>query len=89
MSLSETKAYKLSALENDLTFAPSYSFFLDNTEDDTAFLTYVLPYRLKEYLEKSPAPKGNAYMEKLYKAAENAGDEGNPILIEYKVTAIP
>lgn len=82
---SQTRAYKLSALENDLTFSSVYSFFLDNMESDCAFLTYVMPYRLKEYLDEAKGKGESPCIGKLCEAVEKSKDEGNPILIEYKI----
>ncbi len=85
INTSQTRAYKLSALENDLTFSSVYSFFLDNIESDTAFLTYVTPYRLKEYLDEAKGKGESPCVEKLCEAVDRTKDEGNPILIEYKI----
>ncbi len=85
MKSSQTKAYELSALENNLTFSPPHSFFLDNMENDCAFLTYVMPHRLKEYLKAAQNKEKSPYFEKLNKVIENSGEEENPILIEYKI----
>lgn len=54
---SQVMAYDLSALENDLTYLSASSFFYDNTESDSAFLTYVMPYKLKERLKEVPEEK--------------------------------
>lgn len=82
---SQTNAYRLSALENDFTFSPAHSFFLSNMEDDCAFLTYVMPYDLKEYLESNQNKEKSPYLEKMNTLMEKLGEEGNPILIEYKI----
>lgn len=85
---SQVTAYEMSALDNDLTYSPVYSFFLGNVENDCAFLTYILPHRLKEYIIRASHKNENPYLEELNKAVEKSGDEGNPILIEYKIKGI-
>lgn len=85
---SQTKAYELTALENDLTFSPAHTFFWDNTEDDIAFLTYAMPHQLKESLEVAENKEKSPCFEKLTKATEMSGEEGNPILIEYKIKGL-
>lgn len=82
---SQIQAYELSSLKNDLTFSSTHSFFLDNMESKDAFLTYVMPYKLKEYLQKTQHQEKNQHYERLNKVMENCEDEGNPILIEYKI----
>lgn len=82
---SQIQAYELSSLKNDLTFSSTHSFFLDNMESKDAFLTYVMPYKLKEYLQKTQHQEKNQHYEKLNEVMENCEDEGNPILIEYKI----
>ena len=82
---SQIQAYELSSLKNDLTFSSTHSFFLDNLEGEDAFLTYVMPYKLKEYLQKAQHQEKNQYYVRLNEVMENCEDEGNPILIEYKI----
>lgn len=85
---SQVMAYDLSALENDLTYLSASSFFYDNTESDSAFLTYVMPYKLKERLKEVPEEKRNQYFERLDKIVETSSEDGNPIIIEYKIKAL-
>ena len=82
---SQIQAYELSSLKNDLTFSSTHSIFLDNLEGEDAFLTYVMPYKLKEYLQKAQHQEKNQYYVRLNEVMENCEDEGNPILIEYKI----
>ncbi len=81
---SNCSAILLSALKNDITFTPSLSFFYDNTRSNKGFLTYIMPYRLKECIEKV---KGNhsPYLRRFMEIIKNMNtEEANPILIEYK-----
>ena len=82
---SQIQAYELSSLRNDLTFSSTHSIFKDNLEGEDAFLTYVMPYKLKEYLQKAQRQEKNQYYGRLNEVMENCEDEGNPILIEYKI----
>ena len=82
---SQLQAYELSSLKNDLTFSSTHSFFKDNLEGEDAFLTYVMPYKLKEYLEKAQHQETNQHYGRLNEVMGNCEDEGNPILIEYKI----
>lgn len=82
---SQCQAYQLSKLKNDITFLSASSFFYGNTEDDSGFLTYVMPYRLEEGLDKVSGKKKEIYFERMRKVLEPLGDEANPILVEYKI----
>ena len=72
-------------MKNDITFLSASSFFYGNTEDDSGFLTYVMPYRLEEGLDKVSGKKKEIYFERMRKVLEPLGDEANPILVEYKI----
>ncbi|HIZ05973.1 MAG TPA: 6-bladed beta-propeller [Candidatus Phocaeicola gallistercoris] len=84
MRNSQCRAYILSSLENDVTFGSTANFFYGNVEDDCGFMTYILPYLLKEHMagvHNSQSP----YFEKMKTIAEQTDKEANPILIEYVV----
>lgn len=86
MNGSQCLSCPLTGLENDISFVPASSFFYGNTEDDNGFLTYVMPYQLKEGLENASLKKESGpYLEKLRHISGQSDDEDNPILIEYKI----
>lgn len=82
---SQCRAYRLSDLKNDITYVSASSFFYDNTEDDKGFLTYIMPYRLKEGLAEAFEKKNDSYFERMQHVLEPLDEEANPILIEYKI----
>lgn len=47
-----------------------------------------MPYKLKERLKEVPEEKRNQYFERLDKIVETSSEDGNPIIIEYKIKAL-
>ncbi len=82
---SQSWAYLFSSLENDITFAPAPNFFYDNVEDDCGFLTYIMPYLLRENMEKANKKVQSPYFEMMRTIVEQTDEEANPILIEYMI----
>lgn len=82
---SQCRAYRLSDLRNDITYVSASSFFYDNTEDDKGFLTYIMPYQLKEGLAETSGKKNGSHFERMQHVLEALDEEANPILIEYKI----
>lgn len=79
----ESWAYFFSSLENDVTFVPVFDFFRGNVQGDSTFLTYVMPYRLKESLEKVPEEKRGVYWKRMENVLKQTDEEANPIVVEY------
>ena len=78
-------AYMLAQMENDITFAPTANFFYGNTVDDVGFLTYIMPYRLRECMSEAGDRADSPYFAKMREVLGQVDEESNPILIEYKV----
>ena len=80
----KVSAYLLSSLVNDLTFVDASSFFSDNTESGKSFLTYEMPYRIAEGLEKCVSYANTDNYLRMQKVMDNLDvAEANPIIIEY------
>lgn len=66
-----------------MTFVPVFDFFRGNVQGDSTFLTYVMPYRLKESLEKVPEEKRGVYWKRMENVLKQTDEEANPIVVEY------
>lgn len=85
LSKDKTKAYSISSLKDDVTFTTSDFLIRENTDGGDVFLSYIMPYRLDEGLDKNKQSADCSNYRKVESMLDNLNiEEANPIIIEYR-----
>lgn len=79
-----SKGYRLSSLKDDVTFTSPDFFVRENTDGGNVFLSYIMPYRLAEGLEKNGRHSDSSNYKKISAMLKTLNvEEANPVIIEY------
>ena len=79
----ENFAYSCKQMDNDITFIPVVDFFSCFTRSEDSFLSFIMPYQLKEAIETTK-DSDSPYYKQMKALADSLTEEDNYIIIEYE-----